>query len=394
MTWVTAAMGTCLVVEAVHLSRLHTRIDELESRPVVQPVQVTDLHAQLDQIGETVQTSLTALRRVARESEHTQELAVRLSELECELESAAGSINSQRMRIDGFESVQQEISTGLVEGRLAELQRDIDEQYQGVGLMAQRAIGLAETTQLTLGELERSMSRDVNDMWRDLLGPTVQLMGSETVGSGVLLESERVGETDEYVTHLITAWHVIRDIQTTPGDTKQLVPVTIYLQEGRLRPESAELLCYDATLDIALLRLTTRNPVPCGARLAPREHLQDVKVFERIYAVGCPLGNDPIPTFGEIADTRHHVDGQAYWMISAPTYIGNSGGGVFDAQTRELLGIFTKIYTHGTLRPTVVPHMGLATPLPKIYDWLESVGYANLEPRSNDAKPRTAASSR
>jgi hypothetical protein len=112
-----------------------------------------------------------------------------------------------------------------------------------------------------------------------------------------------------------------------------------------------------------------------------------------VYAVGCPLGNDPIPTFGEIADTHHVVDGGHYWMISAPTYIGNSGGGVFDADTHELLGIFTKIYTHGTLRPTVVPHMGLATPLPLVYDWLEQVGYAQLEPL-NESGPKAAAAVR
>jgi hypothetical protein len=67
-------------------------------------------------------------------------------------------------------------------------------------------------------------------------------------------------------------------------------------------------------------------------------------------------------------------------MISAPTYIGNSGGGIFDAQTHELLGIFSKIYTHGNLRPTVVPHMGLVTPLITVYDWLERTGHGDLVP--------------
>ncbi len=72
------------------------------------------------------------------------------------------------------------------------------------------------------------------------------------------------------------------------------------------------------------------------------------------------------------------------YPLSAPTYIGNSGGGIFDAETHELLALFTKIYTHGTVRPMVVPHMGLATPLAAVYDWLDKVGYAALEP-SNGA---------
>ena len=34
----------------------------------------------------------------------------------------------------------------------------------------------------------------------------------------------------------------------------------------------------------------------------------------------------------------------------------------------------------GALRPTIVPHMGLATPLDAIYAWLESEGYGSLVP--------------
>jgi hypothetical protein len=58
-------------------------------------------------------------------------------------------------------------------------------------------------------------------------------------------------------------------------------------------------------------------------------------------------------------------------MLSAPTYIGNSGGGIFDAKSHQLIGVFSKIYTHGNLRPTVVPHMGLATPMHQVYEWIE-----------------------
>jgi hypothetical protein len=62
-------------------------------------------------------------------------------------------------------------------------------------------------------------------------------------------------------------------------------------------------------------------------------------------------------------------------MINAPTYIGNSGGGIFDGQTLELIGLFSKIYNHGSVRPTIVPHMGLVTPLAAVLDWLEEQGY-------------------
>ena len=100
--------------------------------------------------------------------------------------------------------------------------------------------------------------------------------------------------------------------------------------------------------------------------------------------------------FEELKETRKtvEVDGETYWMINAPTYIGNSGGGIFDSETHELLGIFSKIYTHGNLRPTVVPHMGLVVPLETIYDWMGSVGFAQLEPSRSEGRPQTASSSR
>ena len=100
----------------------------------------------------------------------------------------------------------------------------------------------------------------------------------------------------------------------------------------------------------------------------------DVRVWERVYTVGCPLGNDPIPTRGEISSVKNQLNGTNYWMINAPTYFGNSGGGVYLAESRELVGVFSKIYTHGRGNPIVVPHMGLCTPMDSIYAWLERDG--------------------
>ena len=65
-------------------------------------------------------------------------------------------------------------------------------------------------------------------------------------------------------------------------------------------------------------------------------------------------------------------------MINAPTYIGNSGGGIYTAGSNELIGIFSKIYTHGAIRPTVIPHMGLVTPLEEFYDWIDSTEVAEV----------------
>jgi len=271
------------------------------------------------------------------------------------------------------------------------LQEAVDEKWDLFGGGVERMHGLALGNRDKLEQIDRKLDRDVETMWRKLMGPTVQLTGESTVGSGVLLESRPLPDGDGYQNYLLTAWHVVRDILADADALDGPVPVTMYSPEGAKTHFQAELLRFDPELDTALLILDTPERIPFGATLATREELDSIRIFSNIYAAGCPLGNDPIPTFGELADTRHIVDGELYWMTSAPTYVGNSGGGIFDAESFKLIGIFSKIYTHGNLRPTVVPHMGLSTPLTIVYDWLETVGYSELIPNEN-AVVATAAS--
>ena len=227
---------------------------------------------------------------------------------------------------------------------------------------------------------ERREREDHVVRWRSIVAPTVQLAGETTVGSGVLLRSKAASTGEGYETFLITAWHVVRDIRADSSLQDPPIPVAIYEEDGTIRNEVATLLHFDVQTDVALLSMRTEDELAFGATIPSREDVERIRIFHPIYAVGCPLGNDPIPTAGEVSDLTHSVDGGEYWMISAPTYIGNSGGGIYDADTHELLGIFSKIYTHGNLRPTVVPHMGLVTPLARIYDWLDRTGHGERVP--------------
>ena len=388
--WIPVCLATLLCVSGVCIQDMRERMHRLEMRPRIEPTQLRMMNLEVARLSQQIQVSMAALQELAATRTRTIELDRKLEFLQCELESSARSLEEQREKLAQWDSVKDQIAPEVIDARMDDLRRGVEDRWKDVDDLAHRALGAAQTAQTDFDQLARNLQRDRERMWRDLLGPTVQLMGEETVGSGVLLASERVEGSEEWVTLVVTAWHVIRDIQTSPENTRSRIPVTIYSRGGEARHETAHLLEFDAGLDVALLQLDTKEPVECGAKLASRERLRQVSTFEQIYAVGCPLGNDPIPTFGEVADTHHDVDGQHYWMISAPTYIGNSGGGIFDAETHELLGIFTKIYTHGTLRPTVVPHMGLATPLPAIYDWFDRVGFARLEPVV-EGQPETAA---
>jgi S1-C subfamily serine protease len=357
---------------------LQRRIRELEVTPVARPEEVAQLEQQLEQQLSLLEGRLERVHRALNEDR----TAERVEAIESRLGETGAALARHGRRLQGWESVWQGHEPELFEQRLREMRSVLEERWTEVDEVAASAAEIAQQDRARIEQLDDSLGmlqtgRDIERMWHELVGPVVQIAGDATVGSGVLLESRRV-EEDAWLTYLLTSWHVVRDIYGTTDRVDMPVDVKVYLENGTTRVETARMLIYDVDLDAALLRLETAQPVEFGARLAPRSRVEGVQVFDSVYAVGCPLGNDPIPTAGEVAATRHLVDGETYWMISAPTYIGNSGGGIFDAESHELLGIFSKIYTHGTMRSTIVPHMGLVTPLAKIYDWLDTAGYAHV----------------
>jgi S1-C subfamily serine protease len=83
----------------------------------------------------------------------------------------------------------------------------------------------------------------------------------------------------------------------------------------------------------------------------------------------------PLPTAGQITTKQKHVHRTTFWMFNAPTFFGNSGGGVFRAKNGRLIGITSMVYTYGEKSRVVVPHLGLFIPAGEIYRWLEQENY-------------------
>lgn len=359
---IAAAVGLCGGFGLSHLHALDGRLADLE------------------RVGNAPEHQLGRLQAVMTRMER------RLGALQEELEWRSAELADRDQELTTWRERYAQTVEEAVAARLSEVDQGAHERWTTLESELAEAALRAQQSEDRLQSLTAA-EPETNDLWRDLMAPTVQLAGTGTVGTGVLLASEPTGE-DTWRTPVLTAWHVVRDILAEAPADERSVPVRIYDADGGEGMERARLLRYDPRLDVALLELETERCIDRGARLASRARLASLSTFDPVYAVGCPLGNDPIPTAGAIADTNHLVEGCRYWMVSAPTYIGNSGGGIFDARTHELVGIFSKIYTHGSLRPTVVPHMGLATPLQDVYDWLESEGIAGVEPIAPEA-PRT-----
>jgi len=334
-----------------------------------------------------------SLARLAQIEASGAQQAERMRETQLELALLEDLLGRQESALSELAQAHErsESERAPLAARVEELGGSLRASTDALRALVTSAIESDAANRVRLDEISAHSAReqDLSGRWRELMGPVVQLSGEESVGSGVVLEP-RADPDGGWNSYVLTAWHVVRDILAEDASLAEAVPLAIYLEDGAIQRESARLLEHDARIDAALLELHTEEPLAHWARLAPRAALARVRVFERIYAVGCPLGNDPLPSPGEISSTNHHIDGQTYWMINAPTFIGNSGGGLFDARSRELLGIFSKIYNYGSARPTIVPHMGLVTPLHTVYDWLEQRGLAALVPQDPSAAPALA----
>lgn len=341
---------------------MRQRLAQLERESQQVPTRERSLQERIDLLSERV-NSLAC----ARQDASLRQAAERVI-LQGDLWQLEEKLNLSRVHLESVEG--EDLERGeRTNTRLTALESALRSDQDGLRSAVEAAAELATETR---EELEGLVEPSERERWGAMLGPSVKLAGAATVGSGVLLPS-RMLEDGSHETLILTAWHVVRDIRADALEVEPLIPITIYGEVGDLRHEEARLLAYQPLLDVAILELLCKDRLPHGARLAPPTSLRDARIFNPVVAVGCPLGTDPIPTKGEVASTAHFVDGATYWMINAPAYIGNSGGAVFDARTHRVLGVFSKIYTHGNLRPTVVPHLGLVTPMDRVYEWLETV---------------------
>ncbi len=374
------ASSMALLVSAAGLQASREDARVFERRLAEVEDQSDGAQVNLDQRLDDLESVLLGLSHDPR----PEELADRIGVTEASLNDLRSELVQREERLRRLDLLRERLEREDPNKRIEELADEISAERAELQDVARRALELARVGREEVERLEfelenerrlRSEGADPEFLWNELLAPVVQLAGPTSVGSGVLLESKPHPDGQGSRTLLVTAWHVVRDMQSDPSRTDAPVPVQIYLGDGGLRHEIGRTLCRDVQLDVCLIELMTRKPVPRGARLASPERVAEARAFEPICAVGCPLGTDPVPSFGQISSASHRVDGSRYWMINAPTYIGNSGGGIFDANTYELLGVFSKIYNHGSARPTIVPHMGLVMPLDPVYEWLESEGY-------------------
>lgn len=121
----------------------------------------------------------------------------------------------------------------------------------------------------------------------------------------------------------------------------------------------ASVVVKDEKLDIALITCKT------NVRLVfPNITRNTIQNNDSCITLSCPLGEDPVFTQGRISIRSGDS------ISSADAAPGSSGGGIYDANTGELLGISKAIFRAGQYE---YHHMNLFTPAPAILSWLERI---------------------
>ncbi len=271
------------------------------------------------------------------------------------------------------------ILLNLLEKRSSELRTLIE---QGLNRVDGAAVAATEEVNSRVEDLASTIQREPLDMKKRMIYPVVQLRGNGTVGSGVVVRSEPIGKNGKSATYILTAHHVVYEVMTPGAERRDLVEDLRFLDSSTDRlgatSHQARVIAEHSDHDLALLIVFLDEPWPYVAQLANRSEIDNLEIFEPVYAVGCPLGNKPLPSVGEISSQEKRVSGSTFWMVNAPTFFGNSGGGIFHHSSGRLVGISSMIYTYGKRQPMVVPHMGLFVPLETVRAWLEVEGHGHF----------------
>lgn len=183
---------------------------------------------------------------------------------------------------------------------------------------------------------------------REMLAPTVRVETYKSIGSGTIIH--RTGTSDPAIFRylVLTSAHVVRTrlieriigVDSLTGKKKSRTidtgcSVTIFNHSTRnSKIIATTILAEDVCIDLTLLLFDFDSILPV-AKIADASMLDQIRVFDEVFAIGCQLGLTPIPTVGIISgilsatsDVECPVNSIVYRSTTNMAY-GSSGGGLF-----------------------------------------------------------------
>lgn len=236
--------------------------------------------------------------------------------------------------------------------------------------------------------------------------PCVRIRTPKAGGSGTVVYSKENGE-GEYSTYIVTNWHVVENCiavkpewSTLLQDEKKVdrfekvdVHFFDYKWDSRAiggMTVQSDIQCYDKNEDLALLKLRSPRPASAVATLYPRNQEAWLRVGMPVITVGAGLGAPPVQTYGFLSQFGQEIDQREFWLNTAPSIFGNSGGAMFlgdvgrlfgddelAAQRQyNLLGVPARIaVSMQGFSSDPITHLSFCVPITRIYNFLEAQKY-------------------
>ena len=242
-------------------------------------------------------------------------------------------------------------------------------------------------------------SKEIIQKHEQMFYPTVRVRTKKAGGSGTVVYSKEY--EGEVYTYVITNHHVISD---SVHLDKKWDPIlkrkvdkeildTVYVEFFRYNNYShtvgsfaveADIVAYSDVQggqDWALLRVRDKeNTADWVANMFPLDDIENVHIFDKTFAVGASLGHPPVASEGMITYMDDEIEHYKYWMSSAPTIFGNSGGAVYRWSSArkqyEYIGVPSRI----SIQPMgfsadAITHMGYFIPIDRVYKLLKENSY-------------------
>jgi len=227
-------------------------------------------------------------------------------------------------------------------------------------LLASLRSSIAQTTSNQYSLLTREAASHI-------LNTTVRIKSGNSSGSGVVIYSHRNSDEKDstYRVIVLTNHHVVDNNIVT-------VEKFNYMRNQRIGSTTSyegHVILRETSLDLALVELETPDEIGPVARFVRTDLEDDVSLYDPIYVSGCPLGNPPRITNGNVS----FINARSC-RVSAFAIFGNSGGGVFNNKGKlvALVSRITKYFIPQRGQHLQIPEPNITHTVPGfvIRSWL------------------------
>ena len=242
-------------------------------------------------------------------------------------------------------------------------------------------------------------SKEIIQKHDEMFYPTVRVRTQRSGGSGTVVYSQK--HDGEAHTYVLTNHHVVSDnikvvkrwnpILKKKIDTEILDTCSVEFFQynnhsnciGSFAVE-ADIIAYsevEGGQDWCLLRTRDKEKThEHVAKVFPLDDIDNIHIFDKVFAVGASLGHPPIASEGMITFMDDEIDHFKYWMSSAQTIYGNSGGACYrwsDSRKQyDWIGIPSRISVQPAgFSSDAITHMGYFIPIDRVCALLKDNGY-------------------